>query len=148
MNTIEEWNPAAGFFHTATRKVRFFSPRQAAAFLDSRASSRPAPAPVKRVRQAPTVDLLTPESRGDFPQVLLARRTWRRFGSAPVTAADLATTLGLSCGVQQWVPTAFGRLPLKTSPSGGARHPIEAYVCVRHVSPPTCTASSDCGVAT
>jgi len=134
MNALQEWNPAAGFFHTATRKVRFFSPRQAAAFLSRRASSRPMPAQVKHVPHVRAVGLPAPEVGGEFPQVLLARRTWRRFGSGPLRATDLATTLGLSLGVQQWVPTARGRLPLKTSPSGGARHAIEAYVCVRDVT--------------
>ena len=31
-----------------------------------------------------------------------------------------------------WPPD--GRMPLKTSPSGGARHSIEAYVVVRRVA--------------
>lgn len=134
MSALMEWNPAAGFFHTATRNVKFFSPRQAAAFARSRAASRPMPPVVKRLRHAPASPLPAPELTGDFPDVLLNRRTWRRFGKGPVAQVDLATTLALSFGVQQWVPTQFGRLPLKTSPSGGARHPIEAYVCVRHVS--------------
>jgi len=89
---------------------------------------------VKRLRGAHAVPLPKPEFHGQFPEVLLERRTWRRFGPGPVAAADLAATLSLAVGVQQWVPTGFGRLPLKTSPSGGARHPIEAYVCVRNVT--------------
>ena len=68
-----------------------------------------------------------------FRQVLKARRTWRRYSSTPVRLDELATVLGLTAGVQQWVQ-ADGRLaPLKTSPSGGARHPIECYVVVRDV---------------
>jgi SagB-type dehydrogenase family enzyme len=134
MSVFDEWNPAAGLFHAVTRKVRFLSPRQAAALQMQRASVAPMPRPVKRLPGAPTLTLPKPRSAGEFPQVLLTRRTWRRFGSAPVAAADFATTLGLAAGVQQWVPTAFGRLPLKTSPSGGARHSIEAYVCVRRVA--------------
>jgi SagB-type dehydrogenase family enzyme len=92
------------------------------------------PAPVKRLRGAPTVPLPRTDYVGEFPEVLLARRTWRRFGSGPVPLANLATVLALTAGVQQWVPTEFGRLPLKTSPSGGARHPIELYVCVNRVT--------------
>lgn len=134
MGALAEWNPAAGYFHTATRQVRFLSPRQAAAFARSRAASRPMPSAVKRLRRAPAIALPAPELVGDFPGVLLARRTWRRFGSGPVAREDLSATLALSLGVQQWVATPFGRLPLKTSPSGGARHPIEAYVCVRKVT--------------
>ena len=134
MAALESWNPAAGFFHSATRHVRFLSPSASAKLMKQRAARAPMPSPVKRLRGASSVGLPAPEMDGEFPGVLLERRTWRRFGSRPVRAADLATTLALSVGVQQWVATEFGRLPLKTSPSGGARHPIEAYVCVRRVS--------------
>jgi SagB-type dehydrogenase family enzyme len=134
MAHFAEWNPAAGLFHTASRNVRFLSPRKAAAFTHLRARRRPVPSPVKRLRGAPVLPLPPPDYSGEFPDVLLRRRTWRRFGSGPVPLEDLATTLALSVGVQQWVPTSFGRVPLKTSPSGGARHPIEAYVCVRRVT--------------
>lgn len=134
MAALEGWNPAAGFFHAATRHVRFLSPAAARAMATRRARERPMPAPVKRLRRAMAIPLPQPEFGGEFPEVLLARRTWRRFGKGPVARVDLATTLALALGVQHWVPTPFGRLPLKTSPSGGARHPIEAYVCVRDVT--------------
>jgi SagB-type dehydrogenase family enzyme len=88
------------------------------------------PAPTKRYRGAAAVHLPKPVG-GDFADVLLARRTWRRFSrSKDVTLAELATLLSLSLGVQQWVDASPRRLPLKTSPSGGARHPIEGYVVV------------------
>jgi len=134
MGALAPWNPAAGFFHTATKRVRFLPPARAAALEKQRAREWPMPRPTKSIRGAATVTLPQPQYAGEFPETLLARRTWRRFGSAPVTREDLATTLALAVGVQQWVPTQFGRLPLKTSPSGGARHPIEAYVCARTVS--------------
>jgi SagB-type dehydrogenase family enzyme len=134
LSVLEEWNPAAGFFHAVTRRVRFLPPRQAAALQARRAAVAVMPPSVKRLRGAASVALPKPRASGEFPQVLLTRRTWRRFGSAPVAAADLATALGLAVGVQLWVPTPYGRLALKTSPSGGARHSIEAYVCVRRVA--------------
>jgi SagB-type dehydrogenase family enzyme len=134
MTTLAEWNPVAGFFHTATKQVRFLGPAAAKAMAKRRARERPMPAPTKQIRGAPRIALPSPEYTGEFPETLLARRTWRRFGSAPVSLDDVATTLALAVGVQQWVPTQFGRLPLKTSPSGGARHPIEAYVCARKVT--------------
>ena len=134
MSAIDEWNPAVGLFHSCSRQVRFLAPREADALARSRAAARPMPPPVKRLRGAPFVQLPKPVASGDFPSVLRARRTWRRYGTGPVSIADLATALGLSVGVQQWIPTEFGRLPLKTSPSGGARHPIELYVCARKVS--------------
>ena len=40
----------------------------------------------------------------------------------------------MTFGVQDWIEVgAWGRMPLKTAPSGGARHSIEAYVLVRRV---------------
>jgi SagB-type dehydrogenase family enzyme len=134
MAALSEWNPAAGLFHTTTKKVRFVGRPAARALAKRRARVRGMPAPVKRLHGAPTVPLPRADSGGEFPEVLLARRTWRRFGSGPVPLTDLATVLALTAGVQQWVPTEFGRLPLKTSPSGGARHPIEAYVCVNRIT--------------
>jgi SagB-type dehydrogenase family enzyme len=47
---------------------------------------------------------------------------------------DLATLLGLTWGVQRWVNfPGIGRVALKTSPSAGARHPIEVYVLAVNV---------------
>lgn len=132
MAALSDWNPAAGLFHTATKDVRFL-PRAAARAVARRRARGRMPPPVKRVRGAPKVALPPPDYSGAFPEVLLARRTWRRFGSATVSRQDVATTLALAVGVQQWAPTPSGPAALKTSPSGGARHPIEAYICARRV---------------
>ena len=134
MAALSEWNPAAGLFHTATKDVRFLPRAAARALAKRRPRARRMPPPAKRIRGAPTVALPAPDYLGEFPETLLARRTWRRFGAAAVSRQDLATTLALAVGVQQWAPTPSGRVPLKTSPSGGARHPIEVYVCARKVS--------------
>jgi SagB-type dehydrogenase family enzyme len=67
--------------------------------------------------------------------VLRARRTWRRLSHRPLSDSDLSTLLGLTFGVQRTIDGgALGAGPLKTSPSGGGRHPIEAYVVVRNVA--------------
>jgi SagB-type dehydrogenase family enzyme len=41
--------------------------------------------------------------------------------------------LGVTFGVQVWAATEEGPLALKTSPSGGARHSLEAFVWIRRV---------------
>jgi SagB-type dehydrogenase family enzyme len=134
MSHFDQWNPAAGFFHTATKNVRFVSGRHADRLANLQAEHWKMPSSVKRLRSAPSVRLPKPITSGEFSDVLLTRRTWRRFGSAPVSGAQLGTALALTAGVQKWVPTDTGDVPLKTSPSGGARHPIECYVCVRKVT--------------
>jgi SagB-type dehydrogenase family enzyme len=130
MSLFEQWNPEAGFFHTATKDVRYWP---------HHGSSRPSfnrgpkPAIHKRYRGVERIDL--PKTRdGEFVRIATARRTWRRFSKLPMTLDDLATILGVSVGVQQWARVEGNDAPLKTSPSGGARHPIECYVVVRDVA--------------
>jgi SagB-type dehydrogenase family enzyme len=66
---------------------------------------------------------------------LRRRRTWREFGNEKVTASQLSTLLHLTFAVQHWARSSGGqRVALKTSPSGGASHPVEAYVAVRRTS--------------
>jgi SagB-type dehydrogenase family enzyme len=133
MRALDPWNPEAGFFHTATRNVRFWSERQARAAANAKAEVAPMPPVAKRYRRRPTVRLPLPRLEGSLSETLLARRTWRRFAAAPVTISELATVLGFSAGIQWWAKGLGGELPLKTSPSGGARHPIECYVVARRV---------------
>jgi len=128
------WNPVAGFFHRATRDVDFGSTRSdQIAVSCEKALVQPVPSPLKPAGRG---GVALPRARldGDVPSTLLARRTWRRFGTRPVALADLATLLQLTWGVQGWLEVPnLGRFALKTSPSGGARHSIEVYVLARKV---------------
>ena len=129
------WNPAAGFFHFATKDVRYRS-----AVVETSAATRKegrtlrAPAPLKTNYPA-GIELPPARVEGEIPSLLLARRTWREFGRAPISLTELATLLQLTWGVHGWiqVPRA-GPHALKTSPSGGARHSIEVYVLARKVA--------------
>jgi SagB-type dehydrogenase family enzyme len=127
------WLPAGGLLHFSTRNLPFESDlvESRRALLD-RARHAPAPPAVKQYPRAARVQLPNPNTKGEFPQVLLARRTWREFSERPMDLEDLSTLLWLTCGVQYWVklPGSIGRVALKTSPSAGARHPLEAYVAV------------------
>ncbi|HEV2986666.1 MAG TPA: SagB family peptide dehydrogenase [Vicinamibacterales bacterium] len=128
------WNPAAGFFHQATRDVRFLDPIDVNRRLRQKARSNPPPAPVKLYPKAKTRALPRVHATGDFPRVLLSRRTWRQFARRPLALDSLAALLGLTGGVQQWARLPRqGDFVMKTSPSGGGRHPIELYVWARHV---------------
>lgn len=136
LDSWKDWSPAAAFLHFSTRDM--CSRRDLPGMvrrLQRRAKRVTMPPPVKRYRSAPQVTLSVPEMSGEFSQVLLARRTWRKFSSDPVELSALSTLLGLTFGVQWWVDVPrLGRMALKTSPSGGARHPIETYVLVRRVT--------------
>jgi SagB-type dehydrogenase family enzyme len=133
MDRLGPWNPEAGFFHMATRDVAFSSPQKAARHHRLRRVRASRPPALKSYPGVERIDLPRPEADGEFPQVLKARRTWRRYSSTPVRLDELATILGLTAGVQQWVQADGHLAPLKTFPSGGARHPIECYLVVRDV---------------
>jgi SagB-type dehydrogenase family enzyme len=141
-DTWAPWNPAAGFFHQATRDVAYWPRARATEYLRARAAHDPPPPPVLRLTRPgrAVVPLPMPGRRGrghesGISTVLRARRTWRRFGPGRVTLDEASTLLGLTWGVQAWVEiTGFGRMPLKTAPSGGARHSVEAFVAVRRVT--------------
>jgi len=130
----KEWDPAAGFFHFSTKDVGFtFEPAAERKFLQTRVKAAPFPPSIKKYAGARQISLPPPVLEGELPRVLLARRTWRNFSAGPITLAALSTLLGLTWRIQGWLDTPYGRLPLKTAPSGGARHPIEAYVVTSRV---------------
>jgi SagB-type dehydrogenase family enzyme len=131
-----EWNPAAGFFHLSTKDLPF--ERDAAKEfrgLLRLAKSKPIPKPVKRYPKSQQVHLPAPAFASEFSRALLERRTWRKFSKQPVELSLLGNLLGLAWGVRKWVEIPkVGAVAVKTSPSGGALHPIEAYVLARNVN--------------
>lgn len=132
----DDWNPAAGFFHFSTKDTEFvIDAAEEERHFRARSRRMRVPSPVKHYPRAAQVALPAAQRAGEFASVLLARRTWRRFSRQPVTLEQLGTLLGLTGGVQRWLDVPpLGRLALKTSPSGGARHPIELYVLALRVA--------------
>jgi SagB-type dehydrogenase family enzyme len=129
-----KWDPEAAFFHFATKDVPFVPPRRAEAGLREKAKLRPPPSPLKRVPAVRRVRLPVVDGSDPLTRTLLARRTWRRFSQRPLELTTLATLLQLTWGVQRWlVVPGQGKLALKTSPSPGARHNLEAYVLARRI---------------
>ena len=127
------WNPVAGFFHRATRDVPFVEDRPGEAPAGSAPRAR-RPGAVRRLKGAKRVALPRPREDGELPEVLLDRRTWRRFSPRPVPLDALATLLGLTFGLRHTLRLPNGeRLHLRTSPSPGACQTLEAYVLARRV---------------
>jgi len=121
----DTWLPAR-FFHVATKDVRFDSQTENYRPRGDQTLSRP---PLTKRMPGRLLRLAKPARAGEFGSVLLGRRTWRAFGPQPVPFAELSTLLNFTAGVQAWAETRTeGFVALKTSPSAGARHPIETYV--------------------
>jgi SagB-type dehydrogenase family enzyme len=128
------WSPVATWFHRATRDVRYATRRTVDAFVRRQLETfpdLPDPLPPRTGRLLP----LGPFPReGELPEVLLKRRTWRRYGRQPITRTEFSSLLGLTWAVQRWVVMPQGsRFALKTSPSGGACHSIAVYAAALRV---------------
>jgi SagB-type dehydrogenase family enzyme len=132
------WGEEARFFHFATKHA--FSSGKV---VDERKFTRalikrhPQPAQLKRYLCAHQIPLAGPATGlcGEFERVLLARRTHRHFAPGGISVDQVSTILRLTWGVTGYLRwPGLGRLLLKTSPSGGARHPLEVYLFVQHVA--------------
>ena len=128
------WSPAAHLFHLATRDVTFARRASEAGAASSRPDASDRPPVVLPVTDQRRVALPAPDlGHAGLVEALRNRRTHRRFGGDGIDVPSLATLLGVTFGVQAWAHAEEGPLALKTSPSGGARHSLEAYVRVREV---------------
>jgi SagB-type dehydrogenase family enzyme len=136
------WNPSAGFFHAAST---WLSPQRAtsAPATDSirpqwriAASSllHPMPPSLKTYSGSERTPLPPFARDGELADVLSARRSWRAFGDRPITVDELSQLLGATFAVREWMDVGeMEWVALKSSPSGGARHSVEAYIVARRV---------------
>ena len=129
------WLPHAGIFHFATKDAPYLaSAVQINRLLRRFVRDTPQPRFFK-VPNKPFRQLTKPTSdNSDFLDTLLSRRTHREFSSEPLSLESLSQLLFYTWGVTGYLrPSLLGKLPLKTSPSAGARHAIEVYVLVLRV---------------
>ncbi|MDQ4026210.1 MAG: SagB family peptide dehydrogenase [Actinomycetota bacterium] len=132
-----EWGQDARFFHFSTQHVTYeASGAKQAENLRAHALDVPAPSAFKSVQGSPTVALA--EARANpsdsLWDVLGRRRTVREFAREPITLEQLSTILRWTWGATTVVDDPpIGTHLLKTSPSGGARHPVEVYALVLRV---------------
>ncbi|HEX6683324.1 MAG TPA: SagB/ThcOx family dehydrogenase [Candidatus Limnocylindrales bacterium] len=130
------WSRDARFFHYASQNVRYeVTPEGLEELLGQITAERAAPSPVKRYDGVPRRKLSQPENEaGEFWDVLRRRRTHRRFRPEPIGEGELATVLRWTWGItHRGRHDHLGDYVLKTSPSGGSRHPIEVYPVVLRV---------------
>jgi SagB-type dehydrogenase family enzyme len=132
LNGWKVWGVEARAFHFATKHAfRRVPDRDQVSANRVLLRESPQPALIKRYPGVRHVSLPDPRRglRSEFPRVLLARRTERRFAPGGISVQQLSAMLWLTWGVTGRIRFPWlGRLLLKTSPSGGARHPVEVYV--------------------
>lgn len=130
-----EWSPAAAFFHFATKNGVFPDDlQQRDRELVEKAKHHPPPPPTKRV-EGPRLRLPAREpSAEELHTALMKRRTWRRFSDRPLPSSALGALLNYTFGVRARGSVAGqGPVIVRTSPSGGSRHPVEAYLLAWNV---------------
>lgn len=126
------WGEEARFFHFATKHA--FRPGCVAhepTLTPALLKRNPQPDHLKHYPHARQVPLPRPklDHQSEFPRVLLARRTHRRFAPGAISLENVSVLLHLTWGITGYLKwPGLGRLLLKTSPSGGARQPLEVYL--------------------
>jgi SagB-type dehydrogenase family enzyme len=141
----EEWGWRDAFdFHWAGRDLGFdnLDPEEYKSavdlFLKNTDQVGSQPGPYKEISANGTLSL---------SELVPAEHPWRSLGTALLTnwqvgtfnergleVRDIAQVLRAALGVQREIQTELGPHVLKTSPSGGARHPVEGYVASRWVN--------------
>lgn len=141
------WRQSAKYFHFSLRTLsdtEFLGKQEDRERLEQKAKAEPPPPTYKEYRDAPKVALPAPLRRlgndegadGDgLLDVLLRRRTCRSFDPREKMTKDQVSNLLYYAFGATKKAKSFGssEVLLKTSPSGGARHPIEVYPCVLNV---------------
>ena len=128
------WLPEAGF-HFMTKDTRFVGPHWPLEERLKLLPSTPPPPHFKATPAAEVIRLPAHSTEGDtFFETLHARRTHRAFARGKVSLENVSKLLRATWSVQGYFQSQiFGRLPYKTSPSGGARHPGEVYLMALRV---------------
>jgi SagB-type dehydrogenase family enzyme len=128
------WLPEGGF-HFLTKDATYVGGDWT---LEQKMQTLPATAPPLQFKTIDNTDSIAlpqhePE-KDSFFETLHARRTHRSFSKAAIPLGDVSKLLQTTWGVQGYLESrVFGTLPLKTSPSGGARHSIEVYLMALRV---------------
>lgn len=129
------WGPFAAAYHFGTRVGDFMSEEQGGEILRDRAKACPSP-PLYQTNNDPASDIVLPvrEAYGEPFLTMSRRRTNRVMRDEAISVDQIADCLLFSMAITAVIEDEdIVDLPLKMTPSGGARNPFEAYVCARRV---------------
>lgn len=128
------WSHEGTAFHFMTRDAPFVETTDQ---IREELTTELPPPLFKDYPDADRVFLPRNQTRLDAPygEVLYGRRTHRDFSAEPVDRETFSTLMGAVFGLKDFIDAKqFGSLMLRTSPSGGSRHELEAYVAVSDVA--------------
>jgi SagB-type dehydrogenase family enzyme len=126
------WKPwlPEGAFHFLTKDAPYVGGDWTIEQIMQTIPDTPSPPLFKKTEGSELVSLPLHEMEADsFYQTLHARRTHREFSAEEAPLENVSRLLHTTWGVQGYVESKyFGSLPRKTSPSAGARNPVEVYL--------------------
>ncbi len=132
------WDPEASFFHYATQDVPYPAEDEAPGKEEMEQQEEQFPFTLfTGYPEADRIFLPRPPStdlRAPYDRVLHGRRTHRDFTEDPVPLSTLSTLLSTTFGPADFVDCGRGALFRRTSPAGGARQELDAYLAIRNVS--------------
>ncbi len=128
----------AAYFHFAARDVSYVKDaNELTRHFRRRLADEAQPPLYKSYPSLPRVSLPDSgrrENEAGLKAVLERRRTVREFSDRPVTFSDFASVIRETWRQTGWIDGGLlGKFITKTSPSAGARHPIECYALVWNV---------------
>ncbi|MBG1232670.1 SagB/ThcOx family dehydrogenase [Aestuariivirga litoralis] len=126
-----EFGPTAGIFHFGIMDNEFENVEFGVARQKERAKTNPSPKLIWRDDQ-PDVKLPLTSNEGVF-SVMAQRRSRRNVTEQAISLRELGDCLYAGLGITGFIQTETAVLPLKMTPSGGARNPYEAYVWAQNV---------------
>ncbi len=130
------WGPATWLFHNRAHRTRFLHD-ETDIWLEK--VGRPEPRPERTARytahaNAAEFELAGHHGDSTVADLFAARRTRREFTGGPLPFAALGELVSETFRVRATTDADyFGVLPLKSYPSSGGRHEIDAYAAVRDV---------------
>src|SRR5579859_4530408 len=134
-DSVWQWGMVPGIYHFGIKDTPFAEAENIPNYMAERNALAPSPALFTTNDSFESVVALPPFKRDqEFFKTILARRSRREYLPDPISQQALADCLFAGMGITaiEDIPL-FGKLPLKTTPSGGARNPYEAYIYVRAV---------------
>jgi SagB-type dehydrogenase family enzyme len=129
-----KWGTPAALLHFSVQDNSYMSLEESETFQQSKFDECPPPSLDLRSKDDDeTIRLPAALGGNDLLQLMARRRTVRTAGEAPIRLDQLSDCLFAGLGITGQTSNCVGALPLKMTPSGGARNPYEAFVYARSV---------------
>lgn len=126
-----KWDLSSALFHFTVSDGEFYSEDSCRQILNKKFAASPGPA--KYCIHSDNAIRLPPLENDEAKcllSLLFTRRTNRGGAGHPINRHHIGACLAGSLGIVGEVQSPSGPLPLKPTPSGGARNPFDAYVLV------------------